>query len=202
MLYENYETNIFKKALNFFTNNKKYMYIGIGALVAIILLIILILCICLNNKSTKNNLLTATDNSFTIEIPSNISYQINTVENNDFVLDLYSKKDEMFIYGSTILKERMVDFYQIVSDDKEIYLKDKQNIREDSGIIKTTIKDYTAYEYHFIYTDSSYGKDFYSNVVWIETDKNLYILNFEVASDHAEKYQDIFGNIKNSFTEL
>lgn len=201
MLYDSSEFNNSNSYKSFLVKNKKFIYIG---LVVIAFLIIIIFCIfhfSSKNTTGKNTLLTAIDNSFTIEIPSTVSYQL-TNNSDNFVIDLYSKKDEMFIYASHISKERMVDFYQIVQDDKERYMSEKQNIRDDSGIVQTKVHDYTAYEYSFIYSDSSYGKDFYNAVIWIETEKNLYVLNFEVVNDNIEKYKDIFLNIKNSFVEL
>lgn len=179
---------------------KKYIYIGLGILAIVITISLCLFFFC--NSKVEYITLTSSDNSFSVNFPSNINYQINQTENNDFVIDLYSNKDEMFFYATKIEKSREIDLYQIVVDDKQNYFKDKQNIRDDSGINSFTLKDYKAYEYEFVYTDASYGKDFYSNVVWIETAKNLYILNFEVANDNYEKYQDIFLNIKSSFVEL
>lgn len=190
----------FNNSESFLTKNKQFIYIGI-----VVIVLITVITFCISNFSSKNDVnkstvLTAIDNSFNIEVPNSISYEI--INDNNFVLNIASKKDEMFIYASHISKERMVDFYQIVQDDRERYISEKQNIRDDSGIIQTTVNDYIAYEYSFVYYDSSYGKDFYNNVLWIETEKNLYILNFEVVNDHLEKYKDIFLNIRNSFIEL
>lgn len=179
---------------------KKYIII-----LNIILVCIIIGCaiyFSLSPKKITYSTILATDNSFSINIPSNVTYQINQTENNDFVIDLYSIEDEMFFYATKISKSREIDLYQIVADDKANYLKEKQNIRDDSGITPFTIGNYKSYEYKFTHFDASYGKDFYSNVVWIETDKNLYVLNFEVVTEIKEKYQDIFLNIKNSFIEL
>lgn len=179
---------------------KKYFYIGLG-----IVAVVIIICICLYfvfRNEIKYTTLTASDNSFSINFPSNISYQINRADNNEFVIDLYSNKDDMFFYATKIEKSREIDLYQIVVDDKENYLKDKPNIQDDSGVVPFTIGNYKSYEYKFVYNDGSYGKDFYSNVVWIETEKNLYVLNFEAVNEMKEKYQDIFLNIKNSFMEL
>lgn len=198
MLYGNSEFNNYK---SFLGKNKKFIYLGL-----VIIAFIIIIFFCIFHFSSKNNVnkstvFTAIDNSFSLEIPSSISCQVNS-DNNDFVIDLSSKKEELFIYASHIPKERMVDFYQIVQDDKERYFNEKQNIRDDSGIIQTKINDYIAYEYSFVYYDSTYGKDFYNNILWIETEKSLYILNFEVINDNIENYKDIFLNIKNSFVEL
>lgn len=182
-------------------SKKKSFWIGISiAIVAII--IIVVMFFIFHKKEITYKTLTATDGSFEISFPSNVTYQTSQKENNQFVVDLYSTKDEMFLYATKIAKSRQVDFYQVVNDDKENYLKDKQNIREDSRIVATSIQDYKAYEYRFVYTDSSYGKDFYCHVIWIETDSSLYILNFEVVDKNKEKFQDIFNNIKNSFKEL
>lgn len=180
---------------------KKFSWIGISIAIVSIIIIIAMFFI-FQKKEISYKTLTATDGSFEIGFPSNVSYQVNGKENNEFVIDLYSTKEEMFLYATKIAKSREIDFYQVVNDDKENYLKQKQNTREDSGIISTPIKDYKAYEYHFIYNDNSYGKDFYCQVVWIETDTNLYILNFEVIDKNKERFQDIFNNIKNSFNEL
>lgn len=201
MLYDSSEFNNSNSYKSFLGKNNKSIYIGLVFIAFIIIIIFCIFHFSSKNNISKNIVLTAIDNSFTIEIPSTVSYQL-TNNSDNFVIDLYSKKDEMFIYASHISKERMVDFYQIVQDDKERYMSEKQNIRDDSGIVQTKVHDYTAYEYSFVYSDSSYGKDFYNTVIWIETEKNLYVLNFEVVNDNIEKYKDIFLNIKNSFVEL
>lgn len=178
----------------------KYIYIGIAVAILVVLL-----CIggyFLLKEHITYETLTSTDGKFSIEMPSNIEYKINSKENNSFTIDLYSVKDEMYIYATTIAKTREVNLMDIINNDKTSYLADKENIREDSGIIETSIKDFKAYEYSFVYYDKSYGKDFYCNTVWIETNSNLYILNFEVINDNAEKYKDIFNKMKISFTEL
>lgn len=70
------------------------------------------------------------------------------------------------------------------------------------GILETEINTNKAFEYSLVYYDSNSNKDFYCHVVWIETSSNIYILNFEVKNENAEKYKTIFSNIKNSFKEL
>lgn len=181
---------------------KKYIYISIVVAIAIFIIIFSSLFFIFQNKEVTYGTITASDGSFQVSFPSNIPYQSNQKEDNEFVIDLYSNKEEMFFYATKISKSREIDLYQIVVDDKENYLKEKENIRDDSGVIPFTIGDYKSYEYKFVYYDSAYGKDFYSNVVWIETDTTLYVLNFEVVNENIEKYQDIFLNIKNSFIEL
>ena len=58
-----------------------------------------------------------------------------------------------------------------------------------------------AYKYTFTYYDSSLETDLYSNVVWIKTDKHIYILDFEVILENKDKYEPIFDQITTSFKE-
>jgi hypothetical protein len=182
--------------------NFKKVWIGIGIFIVVIIIVIGCIFYFSRNTEVTYNTLTASDSSFQISFPSNISYRTNQAENNNFVIDLYSTKDEMFFYATKIEKLHDIDFYQVVEGDKENYLEDKENISEDSGIVSSDIPNCTSYEYSFIYSDTSYGKDFYSYVVWIETDSNLYVLNFEVITDNMDTFKDVFSQIKNSFIEL
>lgn len=70
------------------------------------------------------------------------------------------------------------------------------------GILETNVNGNNAFEYNLFYFDKQYNKDFYCHVVWIETKNSIYFFNFEVEQENADKYKDIFINIKNSFTEL
>lgn len=179
--------------------NKKYILIGA---ISTIIVVIIACIVFFNSRTEKYKALESTDGKFKISIPTSIKYTANSKENNDFTIDLYSKQDEMYMYATTIGKMRELDLLEVASDDKTHYFKDKENIRDDSGIIQTIINNYKACEYSLTYYDKEYGKDFYCNVVWIETNNNIYVFNFEVVHDNASKYKDIFTNIKNSFVEL
>lgn len=182
--------------------NKKYIFIGIGIISIIVIIIAVALILIFNRPKVTYSTLNSTDNKFSIELPSNIEYTINSDNNNSFTMDLYSVKDEMYMYASSLSKNRELDLLEIIQNDKLSYLSDKENITNDTGINEIAIKDYKAYEYSIQYYDKEYGKDFYSNIVWIETSTDIYILNFEVVSNNASKYKDIFSNIKNSFIQL
>ena len=180
--------------------NKKYILIG--AISTVVVIIIACIIFFASTCTEEYKTLESSDKKFKIDIPTDMHYTINSKENNDFTIDLYSKQDEMYMYATTISKMRELDLYEVATDDKTEYFKDKENIRDDSGIIQTTINNYNACEYSLVYYDKEYGKDFYCNVVWIETENDIYVFNFEVVNDNANKYKDIFINIKNSFTEL
>lgn len=146
--------------------------------------------------------LKASDDSYSIEIPENLEYRINSEDNSKFTLDLYSVKDEMYLYGSSVKKTREVDLLDVAMNDKVSYLGDKENIRDDSGMNEITISGYKACYYTLTYYDKEYQKDFYTNVVWIETDSKLYLLNFEVISENKDSYVPVFEHMMNSFCEL
>ena len=182
--------------------NKK-LIIAISCIVIVVLVLIGILIFYIKNiNSNTYSTINSSDGTFAINFPNSISYKMNSEGNNEFGIDLYSKNDEMFFYASSIKKLHDIDLYTVAQNDKENYSKDKENIHDDSGLIKTAVKDYNAYRYNFIYTDASYGDDFYITVIWIETPEYLYILNLEVVSRNKEKYETIFENIINSFVEL
>ena len=185
-----------------YTLNKKKVFATVAILVLIIALIIGSVIFFSNRNNVRHVTIKSSDDKFSINIPENIKYRINSDTNNQFTIDLYSLEDEMFLYASSIQKLRELDLYEVAQDDKNNYLKDKENIREDSGVQLMTINNYRACEYSFIYFDSTYGKDFYCNTVWIETSNYIYILNFEVVNENINEYKDIFTNIKNSFVEL
>lgn len=183
--------------------NHKRKYIIAGSILATILVIVLMVFFFMQKKEgITYSTVTATDHSFSIQVPSNIEYRINKKQDTTFTLDLYSIKEEMYLYASTIAKQRAIDLYGVVEEDKTSYLVDKENIREDTGIVETSINGATAYTYSFIYFDQQYGKDFYSSVLWIQTEKNLYLLNCEVVANEKNTYQDVFVKIQNSFQEL
>ena len=179
---------------------KKTIWISISVII-IVMLVLAMFFLTKKRKITYQTLI-ATDGSFQIDFPTHISYETNTPENSSFVMDLYAQEEELFFYVTKIAKIREIDFSSVIHKDKENHLKDKENIHDDSGIVPFTLENYPAYEYHFFYTDPSYGKEFYCNVLWLETRDNFYVLNLEVASENKENVQDIFHHIKTSFIEL
>lgn len=112
-------------------NNKKVI---VSIVIVVLILVVLGGIFYFVNKKVDNptTTLISTDQKFSIEIPNSIKYRINTAPNNDFTIDLFSEKDEMFMYATTIEKSRELDLYDVANDDKSAYFKDKENLREDS----------------------------------------------------------------------
>lgn len=181
--------------------NKKTLFI-VGVIILLFIIIISMIFYFSKKNTVTYTTINSTDGKFSIDIPSNIEYTANPYENNNLLIDLYSEKEELYIYVSAVAKERDLDLLEVVNNDKNVYTSNKGNVQNVSDTININIKDYNAYEYSFTYFDTHYEIDFYSNVIWIETANNFYILNFEVNSNKMEKYKPIFNNIKNSFCEL
>ncbi len=125
---------------NWFINNKIFHDKKTHMIIiSIVIIISLIGIFCFINKKSKENnytTLISTDQKFSIELPNFIKYRQNSAPNNDFTIDLYSESDEMFMYATTIAKTRELDLYEIASDDKTAYFKDKENLRDDSRYIR------------------------------------------------------------------
>lgn len=187
--------------MEIYSLNKKKVFFTIVFFILIIVTIFTAIFFT-NNNNSKSVLITSADEKFTVSIPNTIEYNIISDVTNNFSIDLYSQKDEFFFYASSIQKLHEIDLYEISNEDKDNYLKNKQNVREVSNVSECFINNYKAYECSFVYFDEMYNKDFYCNIVWIETSNYIYVLNFEVILDNSSKYKDIFLHIKNSFMEL
>lgn len=113
--------------------NKKKKYVIIAfVFVTLILLSIIFYFATPKNKENNYTTLTSIDQKFSVELPNTIKYRQNSAPNNDFTIDLYSEKDEMFMYATTISKTREINLYEVANDDKISYFKNKENLRDDS----------------------------------------------------------------------
>lgn len=165
-----------------------------------IILILLCFSVSLFQKPEPNITVYSNDNSFSIEIPHNISFKINKQDREEYPLDLYSISDQMILY-SNILPKNNYDLFEIVNNDKDEIAKSIDQIRDLSITKKVELKDYEAYEYSYMYTNTDMNTNFHVCVVWIKAAHFIYILNLEVIETNKEKYIDIFNQIVQSFTE-
>ena len=180
----------------------KQKQIQLSLILVFIFSILVTLTGCKNNNSNQKNivLVESDDGKFQINVPEDIDIEFNNDE--DYSLDLFSEKDNMYLYSTTIYKTREVVLLDYVKDDKEYVISSKEHSRDVSDITSMQIQDYIAYTYNFNYTDSEFGKDFHTQIVWIETSENIYILNFEVITENKDKYIQTFNDIANSFIEI
>jgi len=180
--------------------NQKQLRIFLIIIFLLFILILLVGCKTDELNTPENVIVQSDDEKFQISLPSSIDIEFNNDQN--YSLDLFSSKDNMYLYANTIYKNREIDLLEYIKDDKEYIFSSKENSRNCSEISSVQIHDYKAYTYSFIYTDSDFGKDFYTQIIWIETSQNIYILNFEIIIENKDSFIQIFNDIAHSFTEI
>ena len=145
---------------------------------------------------------TSSNNEFSIQIPGKVDFKEAASGSSEYVLDLYSLKDQMMLYSTIIDNiDNNISLEEAITSEKDNVSNARENARDISDVIKMDIPNCEAYKYTFTYYDSSLETDLYSNVVWIQTEKNTYILDFEVILENKDKYTTIFDDIATSFKE-
>ncbi|HJJ12049.1 MAG TPA: hypothetical protein OIM48_01905 [Clostridiaceae bacterium] len=145
---------------------------------------------------------TSSNNEFSLKIPGKISFKESASGSSEYVLDLYSLKDQMMLYTTIIDNvDSGISLEEAITSEKDNVPNARENAKDISNVTKMNIPDCEAYKYTFTYHDSNLESDLYSNVVWIKTSKHIYILDFEVILKNKDKYVTVFDNITNSFKE-
>ena len=136
---------------------------------------------------------TSSNNEFSIQIPGKVDFKEAASGSSEYVLDLYSLKDQMMLYSTIIDNvDNNISLEEAITSEKDNVSNARENARDISDVIKMDVPNCEAYKYTFTYYDSSLETDLYSNVVWIQTEKNTYILDFEVILENKDKYSNFF----------
>lgn len=145
---------------------------------------------------------TSSNNEFSIQIPGKVDFKEAASGSSEYVLDLYSLKDQMMLYSTIIDNvDNNISLEEAITSEKDNVSNARENARDISDVIKMDVPNCEAYKYTFTYYDSSLETDLHANVVWIKTDKHIYILDFEVILENKDKYEPIFDQITTSFKE-
>ena len=145
---------------------------------------------------------TSSNNEFSVQIPGKVDFKEVASGSSEYVLDLYSLKDQMMLYSTIIDNvDNNISLEEAITSEKDNVSNARENARDISDVIKIDVPNCEAYKYTFTYYDSSLETDLHSNVVWIKTDKHIYILDFEVVLENKDKYEPIFDQITTSFKE-
>lgn len=175
--------------------NKKTIII----LVVVLILIILAICGYFAYKKSKTPVtLTSNDNSFKLTVPGNIKFS----KKDSDTLDIFSKKDEMILSSTVIKKEREIELSDAAALEMAGLPNIKTNLDNLSSLTKFELNGHEACKYSYTYFDKDYNNNFYVEIIWIKTDKNLYVLDLEVITKNQEKYKTYFDSIVNSFEEI
>ena len=182
--------------MNFRFSNKKIIIISIFSVLFLAIIGLSIFFIVTNTPEPVT--ITSNDNSFKLIIPGKIEFY----RKDTTTLDIYSSKDEMVLTSNVISKQRDVNLPDVVGLEMASLYSTKDNVENLSELIKLELKDYEAYKYSYTYFDAEYNDNFYTEVVWIVTDKNIYALDLQVVTKNQEKYKTLFNDIINSFEEI
>lgn len=182
--------------MNFRFSNKKVIIISIFSI--LILAIIGFSIFFVVTDVPDPVIITSNDNSFRLVIPGKIKFD----RKNTTTLDIYSSKDEMVLTSNVISKQRDVNLSDVVGLEMAGLYSTKNNLENVSELIKLELKNCDAYKYSYTYFDAEYNDNFYAEVVWITTDKNIYALDLQVVTNNQEKYKPLFNDIINSFEEI
>lgn len=145
---------------------------------------------------------TSSNNEFSVQIPGKVDFKEAASGSSEYVLDLYSLKDQMMLYSTIIDNvDNNISLEEAITSEKDNVSNARENARDISDVIKIDVPNCEAYKYTFTYYDSSLETDLHSNVVWIKTDKHIYILDFEVVLENKDKYEPIFDQVTTSFKE-
>lgn len=122
---------------------------------------------------------TSSNNEFSVQIPGKVDFKEAASGSSEYVLDLYSLKDQMMLYSTIIDNvDNNISLEEAITSEKDNVSNARENARDISDVIKIDVPNCEAYKYTFTYYDSSLETDLHSNVVWIKTDKHIYILDF------------------------
>ena len=185
---------------SYFVEHKKVCIIAICAVAVLAIIGICVLSFNIKNSKDKVEFFTinSRDNLYSLTLSTKLDYTVDN-SSDTLSLDISDNSKEVYIYGNTIEKSRDIALYDVINADKNSYFSSKANVSEITNIQEITIDNCSGYEYSVAYLDDSYGKEFYCNVVWLQTDSHIFILNFEVAKENLENTKPILDDIKASF---
>ena len=70
----------------------------------------------------------AVDNSFKVTVPNRVKYKVKESSDENYTLDFYSVKDEMFFYSNVINKQSEIDLKEVVSTEKNNLSSNLENV--------------------------------------------------------------------------
>ncbi len=109
---------------------------------------------------------TSSNNEFSVQIPGKVDFKEAASGSSEYVLDLYSLKDQMMLYSTIIDNvDNNISLEEAITSEKDNVSNARENARDISDVIKIDVPNCEAYKYTFTYYDSSLETDLHSNVV-------------------------------------
>ena len=96
---------------------------------------------------------TSSNNEFSIQIPGKVDFKEAASGSSEYVLDLYSLKDQMMLYSTIIDNvDNNISLEEAITSEKDNVSNARENARDISDVIKMDVPNCEAYKYTFLWT--------------------------------------------------
>ncbi len=147
-------------------------------------------------ESNQNITFMSNDNRISLLLPKEYGFsEYKPVQN--YILELRTENNiDIFVSHKELVENR--NFNNIVSTDRESYIKTFNTYSNLSEIADLTISGNPAYSYSFHYLDNNTA--YFLQIIWIQTDTGYYIIDIEfplsTLSSNYKLINDIITNFK------
>ena len=95
---------------------------------------------------------TSSNNEFSVQIPGKVDFKEAASGSSEYVLDLYSLKDQMMLYSTIIDNvDNNISLEEAITSEKDNVSNARENARDISDVIKMDVPNCEAYKYTFTY---------------------------------------------------
>ena len=150
--------------------------------------------------TNEDQILPFEDKNKQISLSLNNSYGLKQFDSTqDYILELRSDKDlNIFIEKEDLIKDRIL--YNIVTQDKEIYIKEFSSKSNISDIREVTFKNNSkGYTYCFHYQDPKTKKPYYLQIIWAQGNDGYYVISIDFPLDMLTTFSGIINEVINKF---
>lgn len=154
----------------------------------------------IGSETHENKILDFKDKNNEIILSLDSSYGLSQFDSiQDYILELRSEDNlNIFIEKKILSTDKIL--YNIVTKDKEDYIKKFNSISNISDIREITLADGTiGYTYGFHYLDKRTRQTYYLQIIWIQKNTSYYITSIEFPLDKLDSYSKIINELTTNF---
>lgn len=154
----------------------------------------------IGSETHENKILDFKDKNNEIILSLDRSYGLSQFDSiQDYILELRSEDNlNIFIEKKILSTDKIL--YNIVTKDKEDYIKKFNSISNISDIREITLADGTiGYTYGFHYLDKRTRQTYYLQIIWIQKNTSYYITSIEFPLDKLDSYSKIINELTTNF---
>lgn len=146
-------------------------------------------------NSEPNKTFISNDNSISLVLLKEYGFSEYKPKQN-YILELRTENNiDIFVSHKELIENR--NFNNIVSTDRDSYIKTFSTYSNLSEIADLTIDGNQAYSYSFHYLDNRVT--YYLQVIWVKTNNGYYIIDIELPLDTLNSNYNIINDIVTNF---